>query len=954
VSAGVRISSLRVDAFRGISDPIVFDLSSPITLVFAPNGTGKTTLCEAAEWLLTGQVERLKEGKDFNPQVLQSKWVKDQRQPSVVGQIWVGGEQRHLSRLVNGEAQETEFGAAAGDAVSIGPNELLSFLAPSAAANETHHLRAINLRQRWLRGTRFLTAEALAALVDSDDDTIQRRTQVFADLLGIRHLLDAEQLCDKYIADLGSRERLLSQRILGQEAEIATLKTALDTAGVTTSALSELEAAEAALGLEADNLNVVDPNVAGRIEAAMAEQGRRKHLAELRSSTIETVAAQWEVRVEAETKLAALSQSASILAARLVQIETDGRLAATAVSETAARQTLQSETARLLTSARDALTKHANTLAGTLGVQGDASPPIDLTATIASLYLRLPQSQWSSDERARRGVALRAAIASFGNDAEEARRIELLRGQLDALAPNLMSEEAIALLRSEAAALELAESDAIARLQATSGPLARLQGAARDLLEHAHDDEASECPVCKHDWGDASRLRSAITSTLDTVPELGHLAQVAAGSASQAARLAASRLEEAVLRRAQADRLRSELQTLEQAYSRRRLDLDALGLSSEDPLTSLRTADWHLSIATALAALVEERRRFETLLSLPAASLFGDETPIPGLAAQLQQSVAVLEQAIQLQLSAVVTELQEKTAERDRLRREHSVAQQQLRDCRQELQGLTVEASRLAALWDEAAPGRAFTSAMLQEVRQEIAEETAIVAGAAAALAAASAAWSVQVRRERLEQLTAEVAPAREQCARMTLRIDAAKRAKATFHEAYNDVSKRQIEDLSRVVNPLFARMHANRVFDNIRLGQTDEPLRWLADAGNQAMDPGKDFSQGQRQDLALALFLGRARSLGGTFFLDEPVTHLDDLNRVGLLDIFRATVMESSPTVNLVITTASKALARHLIEKFSAVGPVETPAGRTVPLRVLELDGNGRTGVIMRNAYPG
>ncbi|TIP74878.1 MAG: hypothetical protein E5X63_43040 [Mesorhizobium sp.] len=81
-------------------------------------------------------------------------------------------------------------------------------------------------------------------------------------------------------------------------------------------------------------------------------------------------------------------------------------------------------------------------------------------------------------------------------------------------------------------------------------------------------------------------------------------------------------------------------------------------------------------------------------------------------------------------------------------------------------------------------------------------------------------------------------------------------------------------------------------------------------------------------------MFLARARSLGGTFFLDEPVTHLDDLNRVGQLDIFRATVLESSRSLNLVITTASKPLARHLIEKFGRVGPVETTGGRVAPLR--------------------
>jgi ABC-type transport system involved in cytochrome bd biosynthesis fused ATPase/permease subunit len=95
---------------------------------------------------------------------------------------------------------------------------------------------------------------------------------------------------------------------------------------------------------------------------------------------------------------------------------------------------------------------------------------------------------------------------------------------------------------------------------------------------------------------------------------------------------------------------------------------------------------------------------------------------------------------------------------------------------------------------------------------------------------------------------------------------------------------------------------------DEIDLRGSREFLHWAANAGSATLDPGKDFSQGQLQDLALALFLARARGLGGTFFLDEPVAHLDDMNRVGLLDVLRAV---ASTRLNLVITTASRSLAR-------------------------------------------
>ncbi len=108
------------------------------------------------------------------------------------------------------------------------------------------------------------------------------------------------------------------------------------------------------------------------------------------------------------------------------------------------------------------------------------------------------------------------------------------------------------------------------------------------------------------------------------------------------------------------------------------------------------------------------------------------------------------------------------------------------------------------------------------------------------------------------------------------------------FREQYTRLSREQVEGLSRVVNPLFGRMHANRIFDGIKLGNDEDFLHWVAGAGEQSFDPEINFSQGQRQDLALSLFLARALSLGGTFFLDEPVLRLDELNRVGVLDAFR------------------------------------------------------------------
>ncbi|MCT8003793.1 hypothetical protein NZL82_18120, partial [Sphingomonas sanguinis] len=351
--------------------------------------------------------------------------------------------------------------------------------------------------------------------------------------------------------------------------------------------------------------------------------------------------------------------------------------------------------------------------------------------------------------------------------------------------------------------------------------------------------------------------------------------------------------------------------------------------------------------------LDEEIAIARPMLSAEAAQLLPDEVPLFDLVERVSAQIGARDHVLQLQLAGLARDNEDATTLRDRLRAEYAGIQQRLRDCREQLAAKGSELAELQALWDVAAPEQSWSEAAFAQLKTELTKEQDELARAEAHIEAARAAWTAEARRAQLASIRAAIEPALDQQSRMTARIAAAMRAQATFQDTYTTISKRQVQDLAKVVNPLFARMHANRVYDRINLGEDSEFLHWLAHAGDAQLDPGKDFSQGQRQDLALALFLARARSLGGTFFLDEPVAHLDDLNRVGLLDILRATVLEESRSVNLVITTSSRALARHLIEKFAGIDTVETAEGPVRPLSVIELDGNSRSGVELKNIYP-
>jgi len=558
VTHGVRLTSLRISAFRGISDPILFDFSAPLTLVFAPNGTGKTTMCEAAEWLLTGQVERLKDGKNFDAQVLRSKFAGDDRAASVEADLFVAGAARFLARHAEGAHSPALSGATRDEATQSGPHELLSLLAPAAAADEAHHLNAINLRQRWLKGTRFLSAEALAALVDTDEETIDRRTQVFADLLGIRHLLDAERQCEKYASELGSRLRALKQLTEQQEADARELEVALaagSDAGTAPTASARSEAAAAAALLDDDGDAISDEaSLDDWLEALTAIHRRQRHAFDTRNSAAQRIEAQWSTRGSLMTAVEENTALETRLASELAQIEEQGRAAAAALTELTSEREVDEEDVRKLASAKDRLTHLGAILLATLL---DAGLLTGAPHSLASLLQSLAEAHWTEAARQARRRDLTALKASLEQSASAGERLRLIDAEIARRTLERVSEEALAVLWNDAVDAETQARGARSALDATAEPVERLQAAVRNLLAHDHSG-TSKCPTCAHDWGDAAALRAAIENALDAAPAIAASARSAVDIASETARVARSRLDAALSVEATVSTLQSE------------------------------------------------------------------------------------------------------------------------------------------------------------------------------------------------------------------------------------------------------------------------------------------------------------------------------------------------------------------------------------------------------------
>lgn len=81
-----QLTSLSVGPFRGFSRPEVFDLTSHLVLIYGPNGTGKSSFCEALEYGLLGSVaeagsKRFLDHRDY----LKNAYVNSFSAPKVIG-----------------------------------------------------------------------------------------------------------------------------------------------------------------------------------------------------------------------------------------------------------------------------------------------------------------------------------------------------------------------------------------------------------------------------------------------------------------------------------------------------------------------------------------------------------------------------------------------------------------------------------------------------------------------------------------------------------------------------------------------------------------------------------------------------------------------------------------------------------------------------------------------------
>ena len=211
----VKMERLRLAAFRGVPGELQLDFTSPLTIIYAPNGTGKSSLVDAAEWLLTGEVKRVRDfSKKNDDSELRCKFAPVESRMEVEGWFSQGEEAFRLVRAPDAWTMLRE-----GDDAPrrMSGREVMKLFAPNEFAKERDYRVAPRLERDWIRSARFLTVSTLALLVDTESENQTAREAALGGLLGVGELFARAEKFETFARHLNDGYR-------GEEGLAATKK----------------------------------------------------------------------------------------------------------------------------------------------------------------------------------------------------------------------------------------------------------------------------------------------------------------------------------------------------------------------------------------------------------------------------------------------------------------------------------------------------------------------------------------------------------------------------------------------------------------------------------------------------------------------------------------------------------------------------------------------------------
>lgn len=908
----IKFLSVEIQNFRGVPDVLQIPLNAPLTIIHAANGTGKSTICYALEWLLTNKVDDLPTTSDFSCQ-----WGNGDT--SVSAECEINGERYFLER-VNGKASLQKDGETRGR--KIRDADLLEMLTPSSVKGSSTQATT-KARRDWLRNCRWLYANSLALLVDNSKSEL--RQQIFADILGLGHLTSTLSDLKEYRGEL--------PKVQGLEKKLQSLATEIR---VLEEKLSASQSGREQIALKLKSIlekfpstrvtgNLLDDIKTAQLEVAKLQQSTL-HKKNLLNQLLEG----WSGYESSLQQLESNRSSLVNITQSSIFLTDDHRQ----LAEQLATVETQIAEGKLAT---EWAQKTTDVLNGWMVIATDPDFAQIFTQTDLSfqfLKQNFVEYNWESERQ-----------LNWLNSIEDLIRnkdllCDLLNVKRDLLNNPVQPPANLVELSKSADEAKQAKITAQGEFDAISNVINRLKALGH---EASHSLSSGHCPLCNHDWKSANELRKQLfDDSLSPELQMASHKLILAQSNEQ---LSITALQNAKLQQS----------------------------SFEDYVTRVKSVNDKLKV-------IEERTSYLTIMNKSEFS-HSDIINFPHLLVRIKSAIgarSISEALMQVeeffQLSPSET-INTGVSESLRALAQYTLHfQQQFDSANAKLHGLTqsvkeklegiqaktreshqVNASiaavsqvvdRFQSQWNEVV-GTLPVSKSIHAATQEVVElDHQRAQGYEAELRDCQISLSVDADSKELMRLRSERTVVEEKLLLGSRHILVADNTISQYGDHVRNATVSSLAPLLEPATELFSRMHANEVYHQLSVSGND--LNWmvLAEGHETPLEAEEKLSQGQRQDLALSLYLARAKNTGGSFLLDEPIAHLDDLNRVAMLDIFRL-IATSMPHMNLILTTASDSLARHLAQKFSSL-PDE------YLLNTIYLEGNPRTGVkttIIRNS---
>lgn len=978
--AQATLKSISIQNFRAYRTKKVFKLGSAVTILYGPNGFGKTSFFDALDFAVTGGVGRLARAPGGLARV--AKHLDSQSDSTEVSLAFErDGKEHVITRNL------ADHNNALVDGKATSRKEVLSLLTGGTAPGADRVESLVDL----FRATHLFSQENqeltqdVASKCELSSELVSRMLAFEDYASGLKKVDEVLKLAvqerGKAAADIANAH----QAIAHDRKELERLE-GLAASNTSTEALeasfADLERAIATADFDVSKIAPRDTRgLRAMLEAAAAKAVARRSVL---SRAIEQVGTLNTLRRQLEPMRAQLAERQ----AQLQEAETHEKEASEILGF------LSSQLAQLKTQEqgfqfrRDLLTWAAS-------VQPEYEQLISrsqrLAAGLATLSSQMSQQQAALEhaQAAQReaSASIQLAETAFKAASERRARFQLVKDlaaaweQVSPTLVELLNDEtqlqaSVVELRRQVGEAQQAEQSQellVARVERELAEArigdSRLKELISELRGHV---DGPNCQLCGHDHGSTESLLAAIDQRMQQGNRVVQLSEAAATQRAELQRLAGQRKAFAE-RVTQAESRLTHKQMQRSQFERQRANYEAsltslgLSLTSETPQQmhslAIQMHESELNAAeavgsarkmlettqTALAsgqagyqALDEQRRATEEALDDARKRLTGLLNEANRGSIDLTNGLQALADAVRAteeQRASTSAAAQAANAQADRQKAAHAAAKAAVAAARtshqQASQALTGHQALVQSVLSELAAAKFDSAVSQEELRQHVEIAAADEASAlglrdrvaelevAVDTAATSAAFENIRKRIHANELVLQGANDRAKKVQPWVEYFAEVKKLLSTQQAF--ATDHFIAEYGPRTAIIQQRLRPVYGFGEIEVSSKDSAISIRVHRKGEKLRPTDFFSQSQVQTLVLGLFLTACSSQTWSGFssimMDDPVTHFDDLNTYALLDLILGLQSSGEGERQFVISTCDEKLLQLARHKFRHMG---------------------------------